>query len=93
MNQDSLAEYYLFINEQIILQEKLLEYHLKAESLLTVLLETNLNRYSYLILHHYLWNVDDNVGRAKTLNKFLLNTLHKISALMEPPRNPPKDMH
>jgi hypothetical protein len=46
MSENSVTEYYLFINEQIVTQEKMLEYHLKADSMLKVLLESNLSRYS-----------------------------------------------
>jgi hypothetical protein len=88
MSQNSVTEYYLFINEQIITQEKMLEYHLKADSMLKVLLESNLSRYSYATIHHCLWGIQDNINRAKILNESLLQTLLKIATLMEPPRGP-----
>ncbi len=83
MNTDSVIEYYLFLNEQVILQEKMLEHHSKAASLLKVLLETNLSRYSYGVLHHYLWSLDDNLRGAKVLNESVLETLQRILARME----------
>jgi len=86
MSQNSLTEYYLFINEQIITLERMLEYHLKADSTLKVLLESNLSHYSYATIHHCLWGIQDNISRAKILNESLLQTLLKIAALMEPPR-------
>jgi len=88
MNQKSLTEYYLFINEQIIFQERMLEYHLQAESLFKVLLESNLSRYSYSVLHNYLSSINDSINRARYLNETVLNQLIRIVALMEPPRSP-----
>jgi hypothetical protein len=86
MSKNSVTEYYLFINEQILTLEKMLEYHLKADATLKLLLESNLPRYSYATIHHCLWGVHDNVNRAKILNESLLQTLLKIAALMESPR-------
>ncbi len=88
MNQNSLSEYYSFINDQIIFQEKLLEYLLQAESLFKVLLESNLSRYSYSVLHNYLDSISDTIIRARYLNEAVLNKLLKIAALMEPPKTP-----
>ena len=85
MNQNSLTEYLSFINHQIISQEELLEYHLKASSMLKVLLESNLPSYSYSTIHHYLWGINDIISRAKSLNESLLSVLMKIVSLMEPP--------
>lgn len=83
----------LFINKQVIFQEKLLEYQLKAESLLNVLLERGISHYSYATLHHYLWTIHDNIKWAKVLNEYVLNTLRRIVALMEPPRGTSGNMH
>ena len=83
MNQSTLSEYLMFINHQIISQEKLLEYHQKAHSILEVLLTANLNSYSALTLHSCLWEISDIIGQAKELNESLLNTLLKIVKLVE----------
>ena len=88
MNQNSLSEYYLFLNDQIIYQEKMLEYHFQAESQFKVLLESNLSRYSYSVLHNYLDGINDNIIRARFLNETVLNQLLRIVALMEPPKTP-----
>lgn len=85
MSQNILAEYLSFINHQIISQEKLLEHHLKASSMLKVLLESNLSDYSYSTLHHYLWGINDIIGRAKHMNESVLSVLMKIVSLIEPP--------
>ena len=91
MSQNRVPEYYFFINEQILTLEKMSEYHLKADSSLEVLLGSNLSHYSYATIHDCLWSIHDNIGRAKILNKSLLQNLLKIAALMEPPRGSGKN--
>ncbi len=86
MNPSILTEYLMFINHQIISQEKLLEYHLQADSLLKVLLASNLSSHSYLTIHNYLWVLSDIIHEVKDLNEGLLNTLIKVMSLMEPPK-------
>jgi len=78
MNSNALLEYLSFINYQIVSQETLLEYHLKADALLNVLLGSNLPNYSYATIYHYLWQMDDTINQAKKLNENLLNELIKI---------------
>jgi hypothetical protein len=89
MNQNSLSEYEMFINHQILWQEKLLEYHQKAHSILEVLLASNLTRYSALTLHSCLWQISDTLAQAKAINESLLDTLLKILKLLESSKGSP----
>jgi hypothetical protein len=86
MSQNSVTEYLSFLNHQIISQEALLEYHLKAGAMLKVLLESNLHQYSYVTIHYYLDGLSDIISQAKDLNESLLNALIKIASLLEPYR-------
>ena len=88
MHQNSLTEYLVFINSQIISQEKLLEHHHKAEALLEVLLASSFTEHSALILHSYFWALSDIIHQAKDLNEDLLNTFVQIAALLESPKKP-----
>jgi len=67
------------MNNHITAQEMLLEYHLKAEALLRVLLDSKLSSYSLATLYQYLWNLSDVIVKAKELNELLLNTLVKTT--------------
>ncbi len=87
MNQNSVTDYLLLMNNNIIAQETLLEYHLKAEALLRVLLSSKLSSYSLATLHHYLWNLSDVIVKAKDLNELLLDTLVKTT---RPPKKDPE---
>jgi len=93
MSKQSLADSFMFINHQITTQEKLLQYHLKADSLLKILIESNLSHHSRSTMSYYLWGVRDAIHQAQALNESLLNTLTKIMVLMEPPRGKSQDMH
>ena len=89
MNQNTVPDYESLINHQIIIQERVLEHHLKAEAMLRVFLECTLHHYSPSALHSYFWGLDDHVAEAKRLNEDLLKLLMKMVRLLEPPRNPP----
>lgn len=86
MNKNILTECCTFINHHIIMQEKLLQYHLKADSLLKILIESNLSRHSRSTMSYYLWGVHDIIYQAQTLNESLLNSLTKIAILLERPK-------
>jgi len=83
MSKYSLADPFMFINHQITTQEKLLQYHLKADSLLKVLIESNLSHHSRSTMSYYLWGVRDIIHQAHTLNESLLNTLTRMAILLE----------
>lgn len=93
MHPNILSEYFLFINHQIISQEKLLECHLKADSLLKVILESDLSNHSHLTIHNYLWAVNDFVDQAKTLNESLLNILLNIINRSKQPPSGDETLH
>ncbi len=83
MSQNILTEYLVFLNHQIASQEILLEYHLKAEAMLKMVLNSNLPSYSVSTIYHYLWSLSDIITQAKTLNEVLLNTL--VGAMLTKP--------
>lgn len=83
MSQNILTECALFINNQIILQERLFDYHQKAYSTLDKLFTTNLKGYSAPLLHLYIWEVKDIIAQAKELNLSMLNTLQSIMKFVE----------
>ncbi len=89
MNQNTVPDYASLINHQIIIQERLLEHHLKAEAMLNLFLECTLHHHSLSTIHSYIWGLDDHVTEAKRLNEDLLRLLMKMVRLLEPPRNPP----
>jgi len=65
------------------MQEKLLEYHLKADSMLRILIETNLSFGSHSTMAYHLWGVRDIIHQAQLLNQSLLNILMKIAHLLD----------
>jgi len=71
------------------MQEKLLEYHLKADSLLKTLIEFNLLRHSRSTMAYYLWGVRDIIHQAHNLNESLLNTLMRMAILLDHPQTSP----
>jgi hypothetical protein len=83
MNKNILTECCTLINHHIIMQEKLLEYHVKADAMLRILIESNLSRHSRSTMSYYLWGVRDIIHQAQTLNEFLLDSLTKIAILLE----------
>ena len=83
MNKNILTECCTLINHHIIMQEKLLEYHLKADSMLRILIETNLSLYSHSTMSYYLWGVRDIIREAHLLNQSLLDILMKTATLLD----------
>ncbi len=88
MSRNTVSDYGPLINHQIILQEALLDYHLKAEAMLKVFLGSNLPSHSFSTIHEYLWGVSDTITQAKNLNEYLLNFLIRVTQ-MEPPKGVP----
>lgn len=68
MSQDSL-KYLTFLKQQVACQEKLLAHHLKAESTLKLLLESDLIHQPYERLYHCLWGIHDAIEAARLLNE------------------------
>lgn len=89
MNTSTVPDYTSLINHQIIIQERLLEHHLKAEAMLQVFLECASHHHTPSMVHSYFWGLDDHVSEAKRLNEELLKLLMKMACLLEPPQNPP----
>ena len=83
MNQNILTECGLFINNQIVLQERLFDYHQKAYLTLDKLFTSNLKGYSAPLLHLYIWETRDTMMRAKELNLSMLNSLQSIMKFVE----------
>ncbi|MBP9727546.1 MAG: hypothetical protein KBD83_08820 [Gammaproteobacteria bacterium] len=88
MNQNILTECAMFINNQIILQERLFDYHQKAYSTLDKLFSVNLKGYSAPLLHLYIWEAKDVIAQAKELNLSMLNTLFSIAKFIEASKKP-----
>ncbi len=76
----------MFINHQITLQDRLLVCHQKAYSTLERLLTANLKGYSAPILHLYVWEIRDIIGKAKELNQAMLDTARSILKFIEASR-------
>ena len=75
MNENRVTDWILVIKEQIASQEILLEYHLKVESMVGMLLAKDLANYPTVRLHNYLWTISDLMNKATDLNEALLSRL------------------
>ena len=85
MAQNIVSDYLKLINYLIHTQEILFEYHLKAEAMLEVLLDSNLHHCPKAVLYNYLWALSDIMVKAKNLNEPLLNGLIKLKNMVELP--------
>jgi hypothetical protein len=75
MDQVRLSEWLSLMKQQLASQEVLLEYHFKLEAMVEMMLAKNLIDYPPAMLHDYLWVVNDLIGKAKELNKDLLDLI------------------
>lgn len=91
MKKNILPDYLSLINHQITVQETLLEYHQKGNTMLKVLVDANLPNDAISTIYSYLWEVNDNITRAKNLNEQLLNRLREITYFVEPSKRTPKE--
>lgn len=82
MDKSRLSDYLSFIKQQIASQEVLLEYHLKIEAMIEMILANNLTDFSKEKVHNYLWIISDLVCKAKEFNRGLLDTLNKTMSGM-----------
>lgn len=89
MNPNILSGYLAFLKQQIIKQEAVLICHHKAQAQLQGLLLGNLSKFSPLMLHHYLWVLDDILHEASRLSESLLNEQLNFAALLERPPGKP----
>jgi hypothetical protein len=80
MDQNKVTDYLLLIKGLIDSQESLLEYHSKIEAMVEMALAKDLINYSAGKLHDYLWVVNDLVGKAKELNRELLDMHTRVMA-------------
>jgi hypothetical protein len=83
MNQNILTECGLFINNQIILQERLFDYHQKAYSTLDKLFTSNLKGYSAPLLHLYIWETRDIIAAGERAESFDAKHLASIMKFVE----------
>ncbi len=83
MDQSKHLQYLSLLKHQFASQETLLEYHLKAEAMLKMILAQDLAVYAQETLHHYLWALSDLVGKGREFNGELLDMLGEIMPLLE----------
>ncbi len=83
----------MFINNQIILQKRLFDYHQRAYSTLDKLFTVHLKGYSAPLLHLYIWETRDIIMQAKELNLSMLNTLSSIEKFIEAAKNANSTLH
>lgn len=86
MKQSILTEVQVSINDQIISQEHLLEYHERAGNLLKALLDADLRHYSHERIRLCLWVLSNILRSARDLNEVLLSASFKTVSHMEIPR-------
>ncbi len=94
MNRNTILDYLLLINQQIIVHEALSEYHRQADAMLTVFLKANISNEAASSIHGYLWGGSENITKAKRLSECLLSDLTKIVNLVDSSKRRPKgDCH
>jgi hypothetical protein len=76
MAQDSLSDYLFLTNHQIA-SEILLDYHLKAEAILQVLLDSNVQNHCQTVTYNHLWALNNIIEQVKNLNEKILASLSK----------------
>ncbi len=88
MNQNILTDYLKFLNDQIALHEKLMDYHQEAEAMIQVFLASEINTKVGVTLYHYVSILGDIIRRANDLNGEFLDLFLKVRAatLREPPK-------
>jgi len=82
MDTSKLSDYLALMKYQLDAQQMLLEYHLKIEAMIEMLLFKDVIDCPRLILHQYLCAISDLIRDAKTLNEELLDRLIKITAYL-----------
>jgi hypothetical protein len=73
----SVPQLLSIINRQVGSQETLSEYLSKAEALVYVAMNDEFFNYPELIIHNYLWTLNDILEKAKQVNEEALNILLK----------------
>lgn len=79
MANDSVTDFRSLINQQVHFHESVLEYLLKAQTLITVALGENSLGCKDTVTYTYLWVIDDVVNNAKNISEYALNILLKTS--------------
>ena len=93
MDKNRLSDYFTLIKHQFALQEKLLEYHFKIDSLVELVLARDLFTYPISKLHDCLLIICDLNSSARKLNEEVMNALIKINALLINPQVSPFGKH
>lgn len=81
MEEIRLSESLPLIRAQLISQETLLEYQLKLESMIEMMLAKDLIEYPKTKLHDYLGVIGDLLDKSRELNENLIGVLVKIISL------------
>jgi hypothetical protein len=82
MAVDRVSDLLLVIKHQMASQELLFEYLVKVEAMVEIILSKDLTDFSNEKLHNYLWCVSDLIVKAKELNEKLMDTLDKVTPLL-----------
>lgn len=85
MAQSSLSDYKSIINNLLVSQETLLQYHFKADAMLHVMLTDDFFSCPTRVLYDYVWALSDIVNSAKNLNEQLVNFLLRTEGLLITP--------
>ncbi len=83
MDQNQRLNFLSLTKSQFASQETLLEYHVKIEAMVEMMLTKDLLDYPREKLHDYLWTISDLIGKARKLNVALLDMVAKLMSLLE----------
>jgi hypothetical protein len=88
MGNISVSDYSGLIKQQFSIQERLLEHHLKIESLVELMATRDLCKYSVSRLHQCFLVIFDLNNSAMKLNEEAMDNLIKVNRILNPQKPP-----